>query len=483
MEVMGGLIRLDQPGILPIPWYMRSYLGLETGSKVWYAATEPADELRLPDIIVSPLDPRDFHEIRSVTLSHPEGVGTVAEILKNIGGAINIALADSVTLEKRDRHRINLILERGGGGTVEYKKALDDFVNLYSSQDRYELSDMPLGSEPTEVIQPKRVPVSEGQIRIGSLLSIISEKYAHIADQFDFSRVVTSSSPDQRLVRYIIPKKGVITLRVEHEDRPGVLHRLVRSISDHDFNILCSRLSRARPDVSDAESSTFVCEIEPGKNSASPDKLVKDLEEDRAIYKCNYNHGVRTRDTLYPKPKNSITISPEDNLISSIDLLKNNLEGRRSVFISRRFIEMKEGIPEEIKNLYSKILREVRDGALAAGWEPQEAPPNKPDREIDQAVYPALWLSDAFLILAFFDDGTAILSPNQAMELGFGRGQRKSTAVLIESSKIPEFNVSNYAGRQYLDYNISMAFERQDEDSIFSKIKRWLTDISRSLDE
>lgn len=480
MEVMGGLINLEEHGILPIPWFMRSHLGLETRSKVWFAATEPQEKGRLPDILVSPLDPRNFHNITTVTLSNTEKIGTLADVLRHIRPPINIALADSVTLEQRSQHRINLVLEQAQGSKVDdYKERRSEFVRRFSpapNEPDYGLLVNPIYEEKLALFGVRRTEIVEGVVNIGNLLDTIIEKHPRLSKEYDFTKLVASSNPDQRLIRYIIPKKGVITLRVPHEDAPGVLHRVVRGIADHKYNILCSRLSRARANVDN--SSTFVGECEPSDASVNPEELLRNLTKDDSIYDGTVHHGVNARDTLYPKPAGSLNVRPHKKYRTEIAQRRASLLGAKPLFVSRRFVEWKDAATLEIKDLYLQVLAEIREGAKLAGWEAMEAPPNKPDGEIDQAVYPSLWLSKAVLILAFFEDGRGILSPNQAMELGFARGQNKPTAILIETPKIEEFNVSNHSGRTFLDYSRNIAFRQSDPACIRNKVRDWLEQIS-----
>jgi len=479
MEIMGGLIKLSKQNILPIPWFMRAHLGLETGSKIWYAVTKPVKPGRLPDIIVSPLDPRNFRDITTVTLSYVEGIGTLADVLDNIRPPVNIALADSVTLERRDIHRINLVVERAQGGRMEdYQEKRSEFIRRFSfapGEPDYGLSHSPIYGDDLAVFSGAiRTKVMEGQINVGHVLDGIAEAHRAIAGQYDFSKVVVSSNPDQRLIRYIIPRKGVVTLRVPHEDVPRVLHSVVKGIADHKYNILCSRLSRAKSRRED--SSTFVAECEPIGRGPNPAKLLKDLTSNEQIYLGTYHDGVSAKEVLYPKPAGSVNIRPHTKYRDDIKNMAKKLKGKKSMFLSRRFVELKTE-DAGIKADYLGVLQEIRCGAQMANWEAQEAPPNKTDDLIDQAVFPALWLSQAILVLAFFEDGSGQVSLNQAMELGFGRGQNKPTAILIDGDRSDDFKVSNHSGRTLLTYSRRVAFNSDDPGSIRNKVRDWLLSL------
>jgi hypothetical protein len=480
MEIMGGLIELDRVDTLPIPWFMRAHLGLETGSKVWFGATDTHPHNRLPDIILSPLDPRKFDDITAVTLSNDEGVGTLADVLDHVRPPVNIALADSVTLEERTHHRINLVLEQAPGSNIdEFKEQRSGFVRRYSpapDEPKYDLKFSTIYDEQKRLVfPPRRTIVNEGTIYIGDLVERIKHKYSKLAPLYDFTRLVVSSNPDQRLLRYIIPKKGIVTLKLHHEDAPRVLYGIARGIAEANYNILCSRLSRARSTKD--ERSTFVCECEPSEGSIPPEELISHLELKGAIYGGTIHRGVRSQDSLYPRPPGSINVRPHENYRARISSLREEITSRRPLFLSRRFVELKESVDANVKDTYLQVLQSIRTGAGSAGWTILEAPPHKIDEEIDQAVYPRLWLAEAFLILAFYEDGRGSLSPNQAMELGFARGQNKPAAILIDTMHIPDFNVSNHSGRTFLDYSSANAFHALNENSVQNKVKQWLDAI------
>ena len=76
MEILGGLVVLDHEETLPIPWFMRSHLGLQKGVQGSFALTQVESQTQLPDIVVSPLDQRHFHEITTITVANREGIGT-----------------------------------------------------------------------------------------------------------------------------------------------------------------------------------------------------------------------------------------------------------------------------------------------------------------------------------------------------------------------------------------------------------------------
>lgn len=496
MEIMGGLIILDREDTLPIPWYMRGHLGLQTGCKVSYAPTDSGKRTgqQLPDIVVSPLDPRQLHEITTVTLANKEGIGTLAEVIGEIEPPINIALADSVTIEGRARHRINLVVEKADGAESDkyvdrrssflrrFSKAPDtydyhlEFSQIYRSQGRFKWS--------------KSVRVRNACIRIGDLLHQIRRQNPGLVDEYDLGKVVVSSNPDQRILRYIIPRKGVITIEIPHEDFPGALRTIVKGVGAAGYNILCSRLSRVPPDDSVEKASVFVAECEPGENALSPTELIESLAPDSG-YVGKFHYGNRARDILYPRPRHAIVALPQASYQERIKKQLDDLrvanpayrgDRRRCVFVSRRFIETKPNIDEGVRSRYKKVLGALERGIEQAGWVMASAPPNHAGKSIEDEIYPRLWVSDAIIVVAFFDDGSGEISVNQAHELGFYMGQNKDTAILIDNAKKDDLKtLSNYAGRQILDYHGNAAFDDSDPGSISVRVKDWLAKVARDL--
>jgi hypothetical protein len=493
MEVMGGLIVLDRKDTLPIPWFMRSHLGLQSGCKVSFALTQVQLKNQLPDIVVSPLDPRHFHEITSITLANSEGIGTLAEVIREVESPINIALADSVTIEGRARHRINLVIEKADGAEREsYVDRRTSFIRRFSFAPGaydYDLEVTEIDKSQRTFTAPKMVRVKNGCVHIGDLLHQIRSRHVNIVDEYDLGKLVVSSNPDQRILRYIIPRKGVVTIKIPHEDAPGVLRTILEGVGSAGYNILCSRLSRVPPDESIEKASVFVAECEPGPDAVSPKELIERLVTD-TVYLGHFEYGVRARDCLYLRPPHSVVALPQQSYIEGIkaELRKLRLAepayrgGRRhSVFISRRFIETKPDIDANVTTTYEKLLKALEKGVREAGWALSSAPPDYAGKPIDNEIYPRLWVSDALVVIAFHDDASGRLSHNQAHELGFYMGQNKPTAILIDNAKIKDFNVSNYAGRQILDYQASVAFHDDYPGSISARVKDWLEKVAHDL--
>lgn len=493
MEIMGGLILLDKEDTLPIPWFMRSHLGLQRGCKVSFALTQTQESGHLPDIVVSPLDPRHFHEITTVTVANSEGIGTLAEVIREIQPPINIALADSVTIEGRARHRINLVIEKIDGAEREsYVDRRTEFIRRFSFAPGaydYDLKFDEIDKSQRLFTRVKTVRVSNGCIPIGDLLQYVRSRYNNIVGNYDLQKLVVSSNPDQRILRYIIPRKGVMTIKVPHEDAPGVLRIVLEKIGAAGYNILCSRLSRVPPDANVAKASIFVAECEPEPNAVSPKELVDSLTMD-SVYGPSFEYGVRARDCLYLRPPHSVVALPQKSYLDGISEELKKLrfaepayrgDRQRSVFVSRRFIDTKPNIDASVRVFYTKLLKALEKGINEAGWAMSSAPPEYAGMPIEAEIYPRLWVSDALIVVAFYDDASGRLSLNQAHELGFYMGQNKPTAILIDNTKIPDFQLSNYAGRQVLDYQANVAFDEDDHGSISALVRSWLNKIMNDL--
>jgi hypothetical protein len=454
--------------------------------------TQDHSKQQLPDIVVSPLDPRQFHEITNVTLANREGIGTLAEVIREIRPPINIALADSVTIEGRARHRINLVIEKADGAERDtYVDQRTSFVRRFSKAPDaydYELEVTEIDKSQRRFTGAKAVRVKNGCVQIGDLLRQIRAAHPTLVDNYDLGRVVVSSNPDQRILRYIIPRKGVVTITIPHEDAPGVLRTILEGVGDAGYNILCSRLSRVPPDDIE-KASIFVAECEPGPNAVSPRELIESLKAD-SVYTGTFDFGVRARDSLYLRPRHSVVALPQPSYRDGIKTELQRLrvanpafrgDRQRSVFVSRRFIETKPSIDANVSAAYAKLRKALEKGIDDAGWAMSSAPPDYAGKPIDNEIYPRLWVSDAIIVVAFFDDASGQLSLNQAHELGFYMGQNKPTAILIDNAKMADFNVSNYAGRQILDYQANVAFHEGDSGSISARVKQWLTKVAQDI--
>lgn len=496
MEIMGGLIKLDRQDQLPIPWYIRGHLGLHTGSRVWCARTDPRhDTRRLPDIIVSPLEPQYFHLTTAVSLAKSETIGALADVIREVHSPANIAVADSVTIEGRHRHQVDVVIEPLPDSEESFDRARKHFVGQFNSLPGgvdFELSTTGIYPREGKFMGAKRLVVANGLINIDSLLESIRGRLPDLSEEFDFQRLVVSSNPARRIVRYIIPRKGVVTLSIPHQDRPGVLLKILDAIKEARFNILCSRLSRVPPRGRD-QASTFVAECEPSEGSPKPGDLLDALAKINGVDRGTPRHGTRASKVLYLNKPGTVSISPPREYHAPIDDERRAMRPKgggarpRAVFVSRRLMENRGDLPLEVVERFKKILRAAEKGIARAGWVRLQAAAEgaQAGNSFIEKVYPRMWVADALMVLAFDENAGGTITINQGQELGFAMGQSKATAILVEEMKDKEFSaqISNYAGRQLLTYARAAAFDDDDEHSIATQVCEWLQGVAKALRE
>src|SRR6185295_2988655 len=118
MEILAGLVNLNpNSNILPVPWYNRPALGLISNTEVHIGVVKASagKPTAPPDIIVTPLVTARLRSMVSVTVDLDEKPGALFEALSLIQERFNIALAESVTVDQRTKHRITLVLEPSPG--------------------------------------------------------------------------------------------------------------------------------------------------------------------------------------------------------------------------------------------------------------------------------------------------------------------------------------------------------------------------------
>src|SRR5580692_4139007 len=113
MFVQSGLIKLPSVSPrLPLPWYLRAGLGFLTKTRCHVAFVKCTTEKGrpVPDIVVSVLDPLSWHNMLLINCSHEDAPGVVGGAFGAVGG-VNIALAESITLDEGLTHAMTLTCE------------------------------------------------------------------------------------------------------------------------------------------------------------------------------------------------------------------------------------------------------------------------------------------------------------------------------------------------------------------------------------
>lgn len=282
MEIQGGLIALDDNKHLPIPWQLRAFLGLQTGARAYVGVTRPAAGTP-PDVILSPIALSKLPHSFKLIVSHKEerlSFNTVLGIISDYNN-VNIAIADSVTIEGRTRHVSTIVLEPSSNPPHGTKKATGDQFRLENYDIAIKKSIDSISSNLNEKfgaetvtsqritapsdylslypisIESGFVPNSDWHSRCVAQISAITH------NTFDTNKLVCSGNTENCYIRYIFPLKNSTEISLLHIDTPGALESVTSLIGESGYNILSSRLSRTPPRGYGSEVSKFVAVCEP----------------------------------------------------------------------------------------------------------------------------------------------------------------------------------------------------------------------------
>lgn len=512
MQIQSDLIILPPTFHLPLPWSVRGPLGLESGSEVTIALVQSeseSKESRLPDIIVTPLQTNFLHRTFVLDVEMPERAGAVANFLSLLGeaifartgNAVNIVLSETITLEGRQRHRMHLVLEptpQSATGPEEIHSVVDT-VRESSDIEGLKVTLRPIleGQQRPSFLLEQKVRVENGWIQFTGWIKKIERTYENLMSDYDISRVVVSSSPEQRLLRYIIPKRGVVEIRVPHNNTPGALLQISKAIHSANYNILSSRLSRTPPRNFAASTSVFVAACEPLDLSCSASEIVRRLEAIKSGYMIadvGVTHGREAEKSRYLTPRRREIVQLDDRIATEKLRVREEAgqdyarrhDGRRPrlfVFVSRRFISQsphKQTHKEQAK-LLKFIGQTLENQECAVIWAPNPSNTSKTasDDQVHTAVFSHLWAADACLVLALHEDGSGTLSLSMAHEIGFFSGRNRPFKVLVSQSREKDPVFGNTVGKNRAVYaDGPAAFQKEDEHSISAILSSWIRSIA-----
>lgn len=516
MEIQSDLIVLPTSNHLPLPWSVRGPLGLETNSEVSIALVHGGGSGDgLPDIVVTPLQSEFLNRTYTLDVELGERPGAVSDFLTWLGDGIaqkrgndvNIVLSETITLEGRNKHKMHIVLEPSSEDSTINKTKINEIMDelkiahadiiKYRTEPVYDAAAMNYMLEQT-------APVQNGWIHYGDWKKTILERYPDAESVYDLSRMVVSSNPDQRLLRYIIPKKGVIELRVPHRNRPGALREISQVIGSQNFNILSSRLSRTPPLNRTAKTSVFVAACEPldGNNQSSEENLerlrirLRSIDTKYSIDTISISKGRAAEKTLFltPNRRELVQIDPDIAVdrakvreeIAARFIGKYNSYPKKFIFISKRFIDSgqttKKHYDEQERSI-SVMVKAIEDGGCAVI---EAANPGKDenryyDIQVYKAVFSRLWASDACAVLALNEKGTGELSLSISHEIGFFSGRNRPIKVFTSSSRDKDPVFGNIVGMNRITYSDGDgAFVNDSVDSLYQCVRRWIESISRT---
>lgn len=497
MEILGGLILLDEQSRLPAPWFNRPALGLATNTSVQVGVVRSnASSEAPPDILITPLDTALFHSTSTMTVDLEEGSGALFKVLREMKGfAFNIALEESVTHDQRTRHRTTLVLEPPRGDlqiTKEEKednrakyKDLNDALATQLQQSPARVSWHWMTEELMDFEKEDNKVVKNGRINIPEVLEWIKTRYAgKFSDRFDFNRIVVSSPTDGRYIRYIFPRRGAFEATISHRDIPGALAHICQVFQKLHYNILLSRLSRTEQNV---EKSEFVAICEPLDVIASDikstkyasevaAKIIAALGEPPSAYSLQlHNNEISLGETIAnstapPKRRspNIIEISPQTEIQHF--LTKYTFKEHAPVFVSYRSCIKAQAFG---KLLCNGIFDTIKAAGLEA-WDGFDRP--KPLEDSSAAdVRARLYRSGAAVFVAIGENEKPGLSENQFIEWGYIYGQSKPIALIVrrgDESVIQRFMIPQHS---YITFDPGQATQEVDNviKELATRISSW----------
>ncbi len=477
MQVLGGLIKLPLSDSLPLPWWHRAPLGLLHKTTVFTSITESGNR-PIGDLLISVLDPDNWNRMLRVSCRPTEGPGILNKKFKTIS-PLNIALAETVTLESGKYHEINIICEPFTGSRKkdyfnEMRKRLDDAGFTDTLVERQ----LPLPN----LVSTQVHQVNHGWVNDTNWRELVEE---HFSDdeisQVDLSRGVVSADTQLRLLRYVFPRHGAKTVQIEHADVPGALKELTSALVSSGMNLLSALLRRggAHP-----RNAMLVAVCEPHQITDSPEREIERRIRDeikklhrrfRANVKIgNGRPGSETIDTHHPE--HLIARVPDDLMPKVVEYKSSLPHGKHPIFFSRRFFRNNP----HTKKVERVIRRVMKNNSCHV----VEAEQNAAGRVIANEVLSRLWISKAGIVVVMRppkdDSVTEAFSVNLAHEFGVLQGQGKPALLLVDVACVEEIQKwSNMHGVIFLPFDPEQPLEDRDDPSCLANILHGWIDLLR----
>ena len=481
MQVLGSLIKLGTVhSALPVPWWHRSPLGLLHGTRVYVALVKSAKR-PVGDLILSVLDPARWGQMVRVDFEKADEPGVLASAFAS-AKPLNIAIAETVTVETGDKHQGSLVCE-----PVDQEAVVD----IDAMRSRFETSGFTsnvriepfLRSLPPILWQAVTV-LDHGWARDIDWSDQILEQYPDSLAHVDLRKVVVSADTEKRILRYVFPYKGAYTIWIEHADRPGALKALADVLAECRANVLSALLRRGGAKPGNAVL-VAVCEPSPRDNHGEDDVDAAKEEITRRIKRLPSYLRLRLRvfdgddaeDRIYPRhPEELVARVPRYIRPMVQEFARELPKGKIWVFLSRRFVAGERR---------TRIVDRVRKVLIDNGCFPVEALPEFGEFATSIVQVAAkMWLSKAGIVLVAggeVGDDQRAFSMNLAHEYGFLQGQGKPVLLLVEDGCGEEMRewtntLGIVAPRFAKD---EKAFNPDASDSLDAILSKWISRLKR----
>lgn len=468
MQVLGSLIKLpERKDSLPLPWWHRSPLGFLHRTPVFVALVQ-TETRPVGDLIVSVLDPNLWHRLIEVESEEKDQPRVVAKVFGALY-PLNIALAETVTVESGDKHKVTIICEPFGDQQLPLQKVEENLRTAGLSH----VTIKPFMRTMPPIHWQDNTEVDHGWLKDVQWRSAIKEHHSGTWKEVDLRRAVVSADTERRILRYVFPRKGAMTVRIEHSDQPGALKALTDVVADCQLNVLSALLRRGG---AKAKKAILVAVCEPVTNVGSRktrqalERSFRDLPHGlRATWKIF--DGEPGENRIYPRHPEELVARVPEELRPVVQNLKGDLpDGCRPVFLSRRFVK---------GDRRTRIVSRVRKVLRKRGYEPLEAPPRSGNFATSLIqVSSRMWLAEAGIVLVA-GTGDDSFSMNLAHEAGFLQGQGKPVLVLVERGSAESMKEwSNAQGLVAPRFaGDEGAFDPDNPESIDARIGEWLSNL------
>ncbi len=465
MEVLGSLANLKSNNTLPIPWWHRAPLGLLHNTYV-YIAIVKSKKRPVGDIILSVLNPFQWNNMFRIDCFDDDKPGIIRKVFEAIL-PLNIAIAETATVDSGTMHHVTLICEPFGNEKVDIETLKNKLkqLNLKDFQVR------PFIEQKPEIPWHDYAPINYGWVESVEWKKELENLYPNSLSSVDLDRAVISADTTKRYIRYVFPIKGALSLTIEHSDTPGSLKEITQAIQNSDSNILSSLLRRGG---AGPKNAILVAVCEPTKEmSISSHKahlqenLKKLNQEIRPKWKIS--EGDNLKYLIYPKHPDDFVARVPSELIPHIKTYLKEIEPKKiPVFLSRRFLT---------SDRRDKIVSTVKSVLKNNGYHVVEANP-EPGHFVTSIIQitSKMWLSKAGIVLvtgSAEQDGFGI---NLAHEAGFMQGQGKPVLILVEEESretMKKFtNISGLVAPGFA--NDDNAFDPLQKNSIAAILTKWI---------
>lgn len=472
MQVLGSLIQLPPDrDALPLPWWHRAPLGLLDKTAV-YLALVGTKRRPVGNLVVSVLNPSDWDRMTIVEGQEEDQPGVIANALDAVL-PFNIAVAETVTTEAGDQHHVSLVCEPFGANMPE-----DPRSHIANKLEQYGFRGLRsrefLGALPP-ILWHDVVQVEHGWIWDTKWRQQIETTYPETVKQVDLERAIVSADTERRLLRFLFPRKGALSIQIQHADVPGALLHVARVFRDLNLNVLASLLRRGGAKPKNA-LLLAICEPHvPSEVDELGERVLKGLaglpHELRAHSRIL--DAANPEELIYSHHPDEVVARVPASLRPVVMQYKRQLPAKKTpIFVSRRFLR------SERRN---KIVQTVH--AVLAKYDciPIEAQPEPGEFTTSTTQVSAkMWISRAGIVLVSGAPEDAF-SINLAHEAGFLQGQGKAPLVLVEDgAEVSMQGWTNASGLVAPRFpKDDRAFDPLDPNSLEAIISTWIASIRK----